>query len=142
ATTAGLTTLRLATEEIYTRLDETARRVAEVVGSALTHEGVPHVTQFAGNLFSVFFVESADVSVVRDFSAARQQATHRFRASFPAMLDGGGHLPPSPYEAWLVSAAHAERALERMTDVVQAAARAAACAEPEESLPWRPPSST
>ena len=44
------------------------------------------------------------------------------------MLDGGVYLPPSPYEAWFVSAAHDEAASSRIADALPAAARAAAAA--------------
>jgi glutamate-1-semialdehyde 2,1-aminomutase len=44
------------------------------------------------------------------------------------MLDGGVYLPPSPYEAWFVSAAHDDTALARIADALPAAAQAAAAA--------------
>ena len=135
ATTAGLTTLRLATDEIYTQLDKTAAAVADIVGTALTAEGVPHLAQFAGNLFSVFFVDPTEVPAVRNFADARGQAQHRFRAFFHAMLDHGVHLPPSAFEAWFVSAAHDGEALDRIAAAATVAARAAAAAEPDESAP-------
>jgi glutamate-1-semialdehyde 2,1-aminomutase len=47
------------------------------------------------------------------------------------MLDGGVHLPPSPFEAWFVSTAHDDQALERIAAAVPAAARAAAAARPD-----------
>ncbi len=52
ATTAGLTTLRLATPAVYARLDAAAATVRQLVGDALRQVGVPHVTQGSGNLFS------------------------------------------------------------------------------------------
>jgi glutamate-1-semialdehyde 2,1-aminomutase len=131
ATTAGLTTLRLATSEVYAHLDRTAATIAGIVSEALSKEGVPHLPQFAGNLFSIFFVDPAEVPRVRDFDDARTQAQHRFRAFFHAMLDGGVHLPPSAFEVWFVSAAHDEEAVERIARAVPAAARAAAAAQPD-----------
>jgi glutamate-1-semialdehyde 2,1-aminomutase len=44
------------------------------------------------------------------------------------MLDGGVYLPPSPYEAWFLSAAHDAAALGRIAEALPAAARAAAAA--------------
>ena len=41
------------------------------------------------------------------------------------MLDQGVHLPPSAYEAWFVSAAHDDAALDRVLAALPAAARAA-----------------
>ena len=45
-----------------------------------------------------------------------------------AMLAGGVYLPPSPYEAWFLSAAHDDEALGRIAAALPAAARAAAAA--------------
>jgi glutamate-1-semialdehyde 2,1-aminomutase len=42
------------------------------------------------------------------------------------MLEGGVYLPPSPFEAWFVSAAHDSEAVERIAAALPAAARAAA----------------
>jgi len=42
----------------------------------------------------------------------------------------GVALPPSPFEAWFVSAAHDDEALGRVLEALPAAARAAAEANP------------
>ena len=42
------------------------------------------------------------------------------------MLDQGVYLPPSAFEAWFLSAAHDDRALDRIVSALPAAARAAA----------------
>ena len=44
------------------------------------------------------------------------------------MLDRGVYLPPSPYEAWFLSAAHDDAAIDRIAAALPAAARAAAAA--------------
>jgi glutamate-1-semialdehyde 2,1-aminomutase len=44
------------------------------------------------------------------------------------MLDGGVYLPPSPFEAWFLSAAHDDEALSRIAEALPPAARAAAAA--------------
>ncbi len=93
---------------------------------------MPHVAQWAGNLFSVFFVDDAhaDATEVRDFADAQGQAVHRFRAFFHAMLSHGVALPPSAFEAWFVNAAHDDAALDRVATALPHAARAAAAARP------------
>jgi glutamate-1-semialdehyde 2,1-aminomutase len=126
ATTAGLTTLQLATSDVYARLDHAADAVKSLVHEALSEASVPHVVQSAGNLFSVFFVESDDMTAVANFDDANRQALHRHRAFFHAMLERGVYLPPSAFEAWFVSAAHDEKALDRIAAALPAAARAAA----------------
>jgi glutamate-1-semialdehyde 2,1-aminomutase len=132
ATTAGLTTLRLATPEVYDRLDKTADVIARLVGDALTAAGVPHVVQAAGNLFSAFFVADPDTTAIRSFADAGRQVQPRFRAFFHSMLDQGVYLPPSAFEAWFVSAAHDDEAIDRIASALPEAAAAAAAARPDD----------
>jgi glutamate-1-semialdehyde 2,1-aminomutase len=99
--------------------------VAKLVSSALTAAGVPFWLSEAGNLFSVFLGRSAPV---RSFADAKDTSAAGYAAFFHAMLDGGVYLPPSPYEAWFLSAAHDDAALARIADALPAAAAAAAAA--------------
>jgi glutamate-1-semialdehyde 2,1-aminomutase len=122
ACAAGLATLRLATDEVYARLDTTAATVARLATTALTRHGVPHRLSTAGNMFSVFFT-GLDVSNYLD---AQTQDVAAFRAFFHAMLAAGVYLPPSAYEAWFVSTAVDDEALERIESALDVAARAAA----------------
>ena len=122
ATTAGLTTLRLATEQVYAHLTTAGDTIKAAVAESLTAAGVPHVVQSNGTMFSVFFRGEP----VRDFDDASDQDTSAFAAFFHAMLDAGVHLPPSAYEAWFLSAAHDDRAVQAVLDALPAAARAAA----------------
>ncbi len=128
ATTAGLTTLRLATSEVYARIDATSTLLREAVTQELGAVGVPHVIQRAGSLFSVFFVADG-VTAVPDYVAAQRQSIQAYAAFFHTMLDGGVYLPPSAYEGWFLSAAHDERAIDRVLSALPAAARAAAASQ-------------
>ncbi len=123
AVAAGLATLRAATSEVYAIVDRRAVEVAALAASAFTEAGVPFVLNNAGSLFSIFLTD--DASVV-DFAGASRQSTPRYAAFFHAMLDAGVYLPPSAYEAWFLSAAHDEQALERIAAALPGAARAAA----------------
>jgi glutamate-1-semialdehyde 2,1-aminomutase len=102
--------------------------VREAAASALADAGVPHVVQHVGNMFSVFFTDDG-VTEVPDFAAASAQHPERYRAFFHAMLDQGVYLPPSAFEVWFLSAAHDDRALDRILAALPAAARAAAAVE-------------
>ncbi|MDX2968702.1 glutamate-1-semialdehyde 2,1-aminomutase [Kribbella solani] len=126
ATTAGLTTLRLATDDVYAKIDETSLTIQRLVSTALDKEGVPHVISAAGNLFSVFFVKTDEQSAIRDFAGANAQVLPRFTAFFHAMLDAGVYLPPSAFEAWFVSAVVDDDALAELESALTPAARAAA----------------
>lgn len=123
ATVAGLTTLRLATEEVYARVDRASETLRAEVAAALGRVGVPHVIQNSGNMFSVFFTEQ---QTVPDYATARTQQAERFKAFFHAMLDQGIYLPPSAFEGWFLSAAHDDTALTRIVEALPASARAAA----------------
>ena len=124
ATTAGLTVLRLATEEVYALLDRRAVQLQQAVTAALSAAGVPHVIQHAGNLFSVFFVAEG-VTTVPNYATAAQQLTGRYSAFFHSMLDAGVYLPPSAFEGWFLSAAHDDQAMDRIIAALPAAAAAA-----------------
>ncbi|HET7533744.1 MAG TPA: glutamate-1-semialdehyde 2,1-aminomutase [Nocardioidaceae bacterium] len=124
ATTAGLTTLRLADDEVYKHIDEASRALQRAVAEAFDAAGLPYLIQSTGNMFSVFFVEEG-VSEVTDFEAASAQRTDRFKAFFHVMLDQGVYLPPSAFEAWFLSSAHDDAALDRIVTALPAAVRAA-----------------
>ena len=125
ATAAGLATLRACTPEVYQRVDAAAAAIAGLTRNALKEAGVPFWFAEAGNLFSFFLGASGPV---RDFAQAKSQSGPAYAAFFHAMLDGGVYLPPSPFEAWFVSAAHDDEAIARIAAALPAAARAAASA--------------
>ena len=128
AATAGLTTLRLATDDVYAHIDRVADRIGAGATAALTDAGVPHVLQSNGNMFSVFFTTA---EAVPDYATASQQDTEAYRVFFHAMLDNGVYLPPSAYEAWFYSAAHDDRAVQTVLDALPVAAEATARAREE-----------
>ncbi|RBY97207.1 glutamate-1-semialdehyde-2,1-aminomutase [Blastococcus sp. TF02-8] len=124
AVAAGLTTLRLCTDEVYARCDETSAVLRGAASAALFAAGVPHRVQQAGNMFSIFFVP--DERQVRDYDDARTQDVARYTAFFHALLARGVYLPPSAFEAWFVNAQLTGEALDRVLEALPAAARAAA----------------
>jgi glutamate-1-semialdehyde 2,1-aminomutase len=123
ATAAGLATLRACTDSVYQRVGASASLLAAAASDALRAEGVPHVVQFAGSMFSIFFT---DLDRVRNYDDARKQDLPAYTAFFHAMLERGVYLPPSAFESWFLSAAHDEAALEQVLTALPAAARAAA----------------
>ena len=99
-----------------------ADTVARHASDALSEAGVAHQLQRAGSLFSIFFTATP----VANYDAARTQNTARYTAFFHAMLARGVYLPPSAYEAWFVSAAHDDAALDHVLSALPEAAAAAA----------------
>lgn len=122
ATAAGLATLQLCDESVYQAVNERSRQLQQAVHQALDVAGVPHVVSAAGSLFSVFFRSDP----VRDYADAQVQDTVAFGRFFHAMLDAGVLLPPSAFEAWFLSAAHDDAAMNQIIDALPAAAAAAA----------------
>ena len=129
ATAAGLATLQLADDAVYTSVAARAHAIGEVVSAALTEQGVPHRVQRAGSLFSFMFGQRPAERGVSDYEAARAQETWRYGPFFHAFLEAGVSLPPSVFEAWFVSAAHGAAELEAIANAAPAAARAAARAQ-------------
>nr|WP_211660715.1 glutamate-1-semialdehyde 2,1-aminomutase [Modestobacter muralis] len=126
AVAAGLTTLRLCTDEVYERCDSVAAVLRGAASAALFAAGVSHRVQQAGSMFSVFFVP--DERQVRDYDDARTQDVAAHAAFFHAMLARGVYLPPSAFESWFVSAALDDAAVEHVLAALPAAAQAAAAA--------------
>ena len=122
ATTAGLTTLRLATDEVYAHIGAAAETVKTAASDALTRAGVAHRVQTAGTMFSIFFTDQP----VTDFDSARLTDESAYKAFFHSMLDHHVYLPPSAYEAWFLSSAHDDQAIQTILDALPAAAAAAA----------------
>ncbi|MEP9362413.1 glutamate-1-semialdehyde 2,1-aminomutase [Nocardioides sp. CN2-186] len=126
ATTAGLTTLRLATDEVYAHIGAAADTIKTAASDALSKAGVAHLVQSTGTMFSIFFT---DTGRIRDFEDASTTDSAAYAAFFHAMLDRQVYLPPSAYEAWFLSSAHDDRAVQTVLDALPDAARAAAAAQ-------------
>lgn len=120
ATAAGLATLRGCTPDLYSRLDLVAHAIADAASEELSKAGVPHVVQWAGSMFSVFFRDEP----VRNYEDAKAQDTAAFGRFFHSMLQQGVHLPPSAYEAWFVSGSHDDEAIDQIISALPAAVRA------------------
>ena len=121
---AGIATLRLATPEIYARIDAAASRLSASLDAALTDAGVVHAVPHAGNLFGVAFLPEAP----RDYAIAQTQESFRYAPFFHSMREQGVALPPSVFEAWFLTAAHGEDELAGIEAALPAAAAAAASA--------------
>ena len=129
AVAAGLATLRLAGEDVYAQVDATSARLRTSLSRALGQAGVPHAMQWAGSLFSTMFGPGPAAAGARDYDAVLASEHWRYTPFFHALLEQGVYAPPSPFEAWFVSAAHDEEAIGRIEAALPAAAAAAATAE-------------
>lgn len=124
AVAAGLTTLQLADDAVYARMHAVADALIDGATTAFQAAGVEHALQRVGSLFSFAFAPTAP----RSFGQAKLQRADRYAAFFHSMLSAGVNLPPSVFEAWFVSAAHDDDAVEHILRALPAAAEAAAAA--------------
>jgi glutamate-1-semialdehyde 2,1-aminomutase len=124
AMAAGLATLDIISqpgfyEPLFARTEQLCGGLRDAAAAA----GVPFTTNSTGTMFGGFFTDAASVTRYAQVMACDTASFNRF---FHAMLDQGVYLPPSAYEAWFVSAAHDDAALDRVAAALPAAARAAA----------------
>ena len=119
ATTAGLATLELCDDALYTKLDLRAREIGSGISEAFTNAGVAHQWQHAGNLFSFFFTEEK----VNSFADAKKQDVGLFAKFFHSMLENGVSLPPSAFEAWFVNGAISDTDVERIINAAKLSAK-------------------
>jgi len=115
ATAAGLATLRQLDAAAYERLAELTERLASGFGRLA--EDRPLQVASAPGLVTLFF--SPDP--VTDFAAASACDLEAHARFCRALLDRGVYPPPSQFEAWFVSLAHDEAAIDR---TLEAAAEA------------------
>lgn len=126
AMAAGYATLTNATDDAYATIAQRSSQLQTMVTEALNAEGVNHSIQTAGSLFSIAF-GTAEHGVT-NYEDTQAQEAFRYGPFFHAMLDGGVHLAPSVFEAWFVSAAHDDEAMNKIAEALPAAAKAAAAA--------------
>lgn len=116
ATTAGIETLKILTEEndrgLYDRLAESTGQLAGTVRDAFGDR--VWVNQI-GSLMSVFFTDKPVV----DYESAIGSDTEQYADYFNYMLGQGIYLAPSQFEAMFVSNAHREADLEKTCQAVR-----------------------
>ena len=106
AMAAGCAQLRYLREHkrVYAQLDKVSGELVAGVAGAARAAGVPMTFNRVGSMFTWFFTPGP----VTDWESASKSDAGAFGRFFRNMLDGGVYLPPSPYEAAFLSAAHTE----------------------------------
>jgi glutamate-1-semialdehyde 2,1-aminomutase len=121
AVAAGLAALRLVEDlDPYDGLTDRARTLVSGLSSVMKPNDCT-ITR-SGPLFSLFFTPGP----VESFADARSADHDAYARFFRAMLDEGIYLPPSGYEAWFLSTAHADRDIERTIEAAQRASEVVA----------------
>lgn len=106
-----------ADPDLYTRLEAAGARLERGLRDAAAAAGAVVQVQRAASMWTVFFA-AAPVRSWDDAAAVDREAFGRF---FRAMLARGVLLPPSPFEAAFLSAAHDDAAIDRTVEGARAA---------------------
>lgn len=110
---AGLANLEpLRDPGFYGRLDGLTQRLSEGLRSAADAARVPVTVSACTGMLTLFFTEGPVTSLVD----AQTSDTSRYAAFFHGMLRRGVSLPPSQFEAWMLSSAHTDDILEATID--------------------------
>ena len=126
AMAAGIATLdALTADDCYAQLETRTAALAKGLKKQAKKAKCPAYITRVGSMLGLFFI-NADGDTVNNYEQATACRTDRYSAFFGAMLDRGVMLAPSAYEAWFVSTAHDEAAIDRTLDAAGEAFAAAA----------------
>jgi glutamate-1-semialdehyde 2,1-aminomutase len=116
AVAGGLATLRRlrAHPEAYDELERLGSRLEEGVLRVVEAGGYPLSWNRVGAMATLFFTPGP----VTGWASASTQDRDAFGRYFHGMLDRGIYLPPSPFEALFLSAAHTDADLDRTVAAV------------------------
>jgi len=112
AMAAGIATIRYLQEhadEVYSKLEKTAKAVSEGVAAEAVRASVPLRLNRAGSMWTWFFTSGP----VTDYAQAAQCDTAAFGRFHRAMMEQGVWLPPSQFEAAFLSTEHGEAEVEK-----------------------------
>jgi glutamate-1-semialdehyde 2,1-aminomutase len=120
ATGAGLANLLPLQEPgFYQRLGSLTDRLATGLREAAARAAVPVAVNAVTGMLTIFFTGDP----VTSLESAQASDTRRFARFFHAMLDRGFMLPPSQFEAWMISAAHTEAIIDETIHAAEASLR-------------------
>lgn len=111
AVAAGLTTLRKLSrsrDTIYLQLEQVSGELESRLSRIGRQHSIPLTVQRQGSMFSIFF----SAEPVHNIVEVDNTNLERFSRVFHRLLEGGVHIPPSPYETWFVSARHGQEEIE------------------------------
>ena len=118
AVTAGLTTLKLMTRDVYAGLAAHTEQLTEALSARARAHNIAVTTTNVCGMFSLFFTSNTTIRGYGDVAACDIERFNRF---FHLMLDRGVYLAPSAFETAFVSLAHDAATLERTVQAADAA---------------------
>lgn len=118
AMAAGLATLKATRRKnFYRQLEKQTKALSDGLLALSKKHGIGLQVPSTCGMLSVFF----NARPVLNLDDAMQSNTVHFKKFFHAMLEQGIYLPPSPFEAWFIGAAHGSKGIAK---TLQAADRA------------------
>jgi glutamate-1-semialdehyde 2,1-aminomutase len=117
AMAAGAATLRALTPALHARIEKRTRALVDGLQKIADDLAVPFSADCAGSMWGFFFVGDR----VRNFEDAKRSDRAMFSRFFHAALRRGVYLPPSPFEACFMSAAHGDDEIDMALDRLQSA---------------------
>jgi len=100
---------------VYEKLDKKGEMLENGLWEVFAKTDIPVQINRVGSMMSIHFTDEKVV----DFSTAKKGDNDTFKRFFHAMMKQGIYLPPSPYEAFFISAAHDAGLLERTLNAVK-----------------------
>ena len=98
----------LANDGCYRALDELTSQLTDQLLVLARRAEVDIQINRAGSMFTLFFTDAP----VTDYASAKRADTERYARFHRAMLDRGVYLPPSQFEACMLSLVHMEADVE------------------------------
>ena len=118
AVAAGAATLSVLGEtDAYDVLERAGARLESGLLDAASAAGVPLVVNRVGSMLCPYLSERP-VANFADVMASDREHWNRF---FHSMLGAGVFLPPSPFEAWFLSTAHDDDAVDHVVEAARSA---------------------
>lgn len=109
AMASGMATLKiLSAKKIYRQLEEKTNILVSGINRIIKRGKIKARVNSFGSMLTVFFTDSKII----DYQGAKASSTKDYGLFFHKMLKQGIYLPPSQFEAWFVSTAHAKKDIE------------------------------
>ncbi len=106
AMTAGLTALRLLTNDVYQQLEQKLELLLGGIATEAKKANIPFYFDYRGGMFGCFFTEE---NTITSYSQVMECNTDTFKKFFHGMLEQGVYLAPSAFEAGFISMAHSDK---------------------------------
>jgi glutamate-1-semialdehyde 2,1-aminomutase len=106
---AGLETVRhLEREGFYEALEQKAKRLLDPIEEKIARDDLDICLNRQGSMFTLFF----GIKKVQSREDLEEMDKEAFNAFFLHLFERGIYIPPSPFEAWFISAAHTDEHLD------------------------------